>query len=616
MAWLLPIGGDALQLHSTRHASRRCCFSRHGLVTLAPTSPQRCAGSPSLALDPVIGWGSSRAGHQLSLSCPRAAASAAANAGPVGHGFVAPGRVRCCRHTHSGAMWKHGSSGEARNIGCVNSSSKCTGCMNSSSSNSISSAVGGMSCQTAVGRNRLAGRRVLAASAAAAAGPNPDVVHDGADLASTSAAPAGVGGDFNGGDGGRDYWPAGLYGMTNDELLDLLWQSAGLQALQFAPALPHMAASQRYMQVSPHNLAAWVSLLADMEVRSPAAVLASCPAFLLVPLTEDEQQQQHAQGHREQPQQEQEHEVGYAAAAGSPPLAAAAVLSSCPADGGGPVRSGGPEYGGPAYGTACRRFVAHLRDELLMDERHVFGLLARLPSLALVPPARLDEALVYLSVVLKGAGPGHRLGPEAAAAASSSAQQQGQQGHGPPPPKPAPPPPPPLSEEAELDLALYRFLRRAPAVLAMTRADLSYTLERLSYDGGLDDYVGMCRLLCAVPELLPAAAARLQEARAAEAAHHATAAAAAVAAAGSEGAEGSRARSGSGVGSEAAGGRSGGPLAAGVAAAADGVGVGGGRVSFPGVADRRVDAREAVRREVEAARRAAAAATAAEAMVS
>jgi hypothetical protein len=54
---------------------------------------------------------------------------------------------------------------------------------------------------------------------------------------------------------------------------------------------------------------------------------------------------------------------------------------------------------------------------------------------------------------------------------------------------------------------LYRFLRRAPAVLAMTRAELSYGLERLLYDGGLD-YVEMCRLVCAVPELLPAAAER------------------------------------------------------------------------------------------------------------
>ncbi|KXZ42954.1 hypothetical protein GPECTOR_109g197 [Gonium pectorale] len=222
------------------------------------------------------------------------------------------------------------------------------------------------------------------------------------------------------------------------------------------------------MQVSPANLAAWVSLLADLEVQFPAALLAPCPAFLLVPLTDPEE---------------------------------------CGAESGAVQ-----EYGGPSYGEACARFVRHLRDDLLMDERHVFGLLARQPSLALVQPWQLDEAIMYLSVVIKGAGRGRRLGPQrpsttAGGGEGGAAKGPTAAGYARLPQRPfaSSPSASPLAEEAELDAALYRFLDRAPAVLGIPRSGLSYVLLRMSYDGGLE-HGDMCRLVCAVPELLPALA--------------------------------------------------------------------------------------------------------------
>ncbi|GIL56331.1 hypothetical protein Vafri_11685, partial [Volvox africanus] len=168
-----------------------------------------------------------------------------------------------------------------------------------------------------------------------------------------------------------------------------------------------------------------------------------------------------------------------------------------------------------------------------MDEREVFGLLSRLPSLAVVPPARINDVIVYLSLVIKGAGRGHRFQYEGASPplaslppasvlmtyprvpaaegpclekipASSHPDASGPAGAR----RSAS-----LSEEEELDLALYHFLRHAPAVLAMSQNDLSRALEWLSAEGGLD-YLDMCRLLCAVPQLLPGVAARLAEAAA------------------------------------------------------------------------------------------------------
>ncbi|GFR46137.1 hypothetical protein Agub_g7652 [Astrephomene gubernaculifera] len=345
---------------------------------------------------------------------------------------------------------------------------------------------------------------------------------------------------------GGNYRSAGLYGMNEDELLELLWQSAGLRALEFLPALPYMAASPRYMLVSPSNLAAWVSLMTDLQVQSPAALLAPCPAFLLVPLATSEQGAEYDKGE----------DVVY-----------------------------GSSQDCEDYGSACRTFVFHLRDELRMGEEQVFGLLARRPSLAFVPPAQLDAVIAFLAVVIKGAGRGHRLGspvarppplsPPSPALSGGSApkeprspaalwqalhelsaaagdvrlpyilrcqeqqlqgglvEQCGESSHshdgdgndyvegtahenegsllrreadgraeaG------------ELSEEAELDRALYRFLRRVPEVLAIRTEDLSYGFQRLSYlsctsagTGGLG-YVDMCRMLCAVPELLPAVAA-------------------------------------------------------------------------------------------------------------
>ncbi|PNH10264.1 hypothetical protein TSOC_003024 [Tetrabaena socialis] len=317
---------------------------------------------------------------------------------------------------------------------------------------------------------------------------------------------------------------AGLYGMSADELLQLLWQCAGLRALEFAPALPHMAASHRYMQLTPHNLAAWVSLLVDLEVQSPARLLAPCPAFLLIPLEgphcgggDDGGQDLYDSpaGHEEHGgRDESAAEPAGGASAGLPPPAA--------------LRGGG-------YAASCARFVRHLRDVLLMEEQEVFGLLSRLPSLALVEPESVDAAIVYLSLLLKSAGAGHRLGlaasptdympPEAAPHPTGVAPQPplaARPRHDGQPPnlrqrlqQPSQPtpqrfqPPSSLSEEAELDLALYRCLRRAPGVLAMPRDHMSYTLQRLSYDGAMG-HTEMCRLLCAVPELLLAAAEELR----------------------------------------------------------------------------------------------------------
>ncbi|EFJ48003.1 hypothetical protein VOLCADRAFT_91583 [Volvox carteri f. nagariensis] len=265
--------------------------------------------------------------------------------------------------------------------------------------------------------------------------------------------------------------------------------------------------------VTPDNLAAWVSLLVDMQVRSPAAVLASCPAFLMVPLTHTDTTTTHNIGMYDI-------NTNTNAATGGGAGAGDEVKDNGENDNGSGTRGSetGFVYGGPEYGTAVRRFVGHLRDTLLMDEQDVFGLLARSPPLALIPPNQIDDVIIYLALVIKGAGRGHRYvegetegegggrggGGRRAAAAGSLP-------YGPPYQSVQ------LPEEVELDLALYRFLRRAPSILAMTRGQLSYVLEQLSYHGGLG-YVDMCRLLCAVPELLPAVAA----AAAAEAAVHAS----------------------------------------------------------------------------------------------
>ncbi|GLI60243.1 hypothetical protein VaNZ11_002332 [Volvox africanus] len=319
-----------------------------------------------------------------------------------------------------------------------------------------------------------------AAAAAAAAVPAPGCHGNG----SVSSASGDIKQDFPAGIDGRPgmYRAAGLYSMTNDELLELLFQRAGLQALQFAPALPHMAASTRYMQVSPDNLAEWVSLLVDLEVQYPATVLAPCPAFLMVPLTHDPP--------------------------GVPPSSSSIPRLDSPNDAASrPLVARldtGFRYGGPEYSECCRRFVGHLRDTLLMDEREVFGLLARFqneeasPPLASLPPASV--LLTYPQVpAAEGAGleetptsSHHNASGPACARRSQS-----------------------LSEEEELDLALYHFLRHAPAVLAMTQTELSCALEWLSAEGGLD-YLEMCRLLCAAPQLLLAVAARLAEAAARE----------------------------------------------------------------------------------------------------
>ncbi len=57
------------------------------------------------------------------------------------------------------------------------------------------------------------------------------------------------------------------------------------------------------------------------------------------------------------------------------------------------------------------------------------------------------------------------------------------------------------AESADLDAALCRFLLHAPAVLACSRRDLNAALQALSAHGGVE-FVPLCRLLCAVPELL------------------------------------------------------------------------------------------------------------------
>ncbi|GIL56330.1 hypothetical protein Vafri_11685 [Volvox africanus] len=90
-----------------------------------------------------------------------------------------------------------------------------------------------------------------AATAAAAAAAAAAVSTTGDHRTSSVSSASGNFKDLNFGiDGPPDIYRAtGLYSMTNDELLELLFQRAGLQALQFAPALPHMAASTRYMQV-------------------------------------------------------------------------------------------------------------------------------------------------------------------------------------------------------------------------------------------------------------------------------------------------------------------------------------------------------------------------------
>ncbi|GIL56328.1 hypothetical protein Vafri_11685, partial [Volvox africanus] len=314
-----------------------------------------------------------------------------------------------------------------------------------------------------------------AATAAAAAAAAAAVSTTGDHRTSSVSSASGNFKDLNFGiDGPPDIYRAtGLYSMTNDELLELLFQRAGLQALQFAPALPHMAASTRYMQYPP-GVPPSSSSIPTLDSPHDAA---------------------------------------------SSPLVAGSDR--------------GVKYGGPEYSECCRRFVGHLRDTLLMDEREVFGLLSRLPSLAVVPPARINDVIVYLSLVIKGAGRGHRFQYEGASPplaslppasvlmtyprvpaaegpclekipASSHPDASGPAGAR----RSAS-----LSEEEELDLALYHFLRHAPAVLAMSQNDLSRALEWLSAEGGLD-YLDMCRLLCAVPQLLPGVAARLAEAAA------------------------------------------------------------------------------------------------------
>ncbi|KAG2483413.1 hypothetical protein HYH03_017720 [Edaphochlamys debaryana] len=284
-----------------------------------------------------------------------------------------------------------------------------------------------------------------------------------------------------------------MYGVTDDEVLEMLFQHAGLRALEFAAALPNLQASPRYLALSPSNLAAWVGLLTALEVQSPAAVLAPCPAFLMVPLEEEE-----------------EGAAGEGAAGEGPALprgpagdgARGPPLGASGSGGGSAGRAGGgaepwldATCGGPAYAAACARFVCHLRDELGVAETEVFGLLSRRPSLAYSPPATMDAAIAYLAVVLKGAGRGHRLGTArragAAAAGSGSGPSTAASASTPSStsyPGGAPPSsaaasssyPYPGGEEAEMDAALIRFLRRAPGALALPRGALAAALARLS----------------------------------------------------------------------------------------------------------------------------------------
>lgn len=67
------------------------------------------------------------------------------------------------------------------------------------------------------------------------------------------------------------------------------------------------------------------------------------------------------------------------------------------------------------------------------------------------------------------------------------------------------------AESADLDAALCRFLLRAPAVLTCSRRDLNAALQALSAHGGVE-FVPLCRLLCAVPEMLAEVVGMVQEA--------------------------------------------------------------------------------------------------------
>ncbi|PNW83754.1 hypothetical protein CHLRE_04g214433v5 [Chlamydomonas reinhardtii] len=261
---------------------------------------------------------------------------------------------------------------------------------------------------------------------------------------------------------------AGLYDLDGDPLLQLLFEHAGLRALDFAPALPHMAASTRYMQLDAANFAAWVSLMTDLRVQRPALVLASCPAFLLMRLTEEGEEQEQEEG------------------SGSSSSSSSTTTDSGSGSGSGSGSSGGYSAlllapgcggGGPDYGAAVCRFVGHCRDVLLMREEAVWGLLARLPSLAWLHPGQVDAAIAGLAPVLKGAGRGHRLGPAQSQAPSSTASSSAPlPSTSPPPPAPPPAPASPsahLTEEEELDAALYAFLARAPAVLCLSPQQLA-----------------------------------------------------------------------------------------------------------------------------------------------
>ncbi|KAG2425143.1 hypothetical protein HXX76_013897 [Chlamydomonas incerta] len=381
-----------------------------------------------------------------------------------------------------------------------------------------------------------AARSAAAVVAAAAAGAAPAPAQDSGGAA--SAAPAAPSCAVPGP-------AAGLYGLDGDQLLQLLFEHAGLRALDFAPALPHMASSARYMQLTAANLAAWVSLMADLGVRRPALVLASCPAFLLVRLTEEEE------GDQEEQEAAEEGREGRTGMDGSS-TDAHSSSSSGSSSGGSSSNSGGYAElllvpgcggGGPDYGAAVCRFVGHCRDVLLMREEAVWGLLDSLPSLAWLHPGQVDDVITGLAPLLKGAGRGHRLAapppqqallpPVGAAAASSAAAS--------PPASPSQQPPPLqppqllLTEDEELDAALYHFLRRAPAVLCLSRQQMAAGVAAVAAGlegagaeeegiagsqgagrkgagadegegAGLDPYTAVCRRLCARPELLVAAA--------------------------------------------------------------------------------------------------------------
>ncbi|KAG2484570.1 hypothetical protein HYH03_016613 [Edaphochlamys debaryana] len=238
-------------------------------------------------------------------------------------------------------------------------------------------------------------------------------------------------------------------------------------------------------------------------VQSPAAVLAPCPAFLMVTLGEEATAEAAAAG-------EAAAKGGVAGDGATDPSPGATGSGGGSGGGGG----GGAEpwldapCGGPAYAAACARFVCHLRDDLGVAETEVFGLLSRRPSLAYTPPATVDASIAYLAVVLKGAGRGHRWGgwaprgeqrrrqplaldlalgppppprpppPRRAPALPAPPPQAPPLLPPPPPPLPRPPTPTPAARRARW--TLIRFLRRAPGALALPRGALAAALARLS----------------------------------------------------------------------------------------------------------------------------------------